>query len=158
MAASRSVRAVDALVSFRDNPVLVSVRARVAWRVSTLCLVLSRFHGHKARLDHLHLITWALGTDGTRELLIVWLSGVRPMDGATARVDPALPTTVALATGQGLVRINNAGKVELTASGIQLAHEIDAVTSLMQVEKAFLRRILPLNETRLAHTLGALAS
>ena len=157
MPGSGSVPAVDALVSFRNNPVLVSVRARVPWRVSALCLVLSRFHGRKARLDHLHLITWALGTDGTRELLFVWLSGVRPMDGATARVDPALPTTVALASGEGLVSINNAGKVELTGAGIGLAREIDAVTSLMHVEKAFLQRIMPLNETRLTRTLGALA-
>jgi len=149
---------IDAIVTIRNNPVLISVRARVPWRVSTLCLVLSRFRGQKARLDHLHLVTWAVGTDGTRELLIVWLSGQRPMDSATVRIDSALPTTVALAAGEGLVGMSSVGKVELTKLGSDLASEIDAVPTLMQTEKAFLQRIMPLNETRLATTLGALAT
>jgi hypothetical protein len=158
MADAPSPVAVDAQLTVRNNPVLISVRARVPWRISTLCLVLSRFHGQRARLDHLHLITWSLETRGTRDLLSVWLSGRRPMDGATARVDPSLPTTVALAVGEGLVGVQSNGKVHLTAQGRQLAQEIDESEKLMAVEKEFLRQIAPLNETRLSSTLGALAS
>ena len=80
------------------------------------------------------------------------------MDGATARVDPSLPTTVALAVGEGLVGVQSNGKVHLTAQGRQLAQEIDESEKLMAVEKEFLRQIAPLNETRLSSTLGALAS
>lgn len=155
---SPSRPAIDAPLTIRNNPVLVSVRARVPWRISVLCLVLSKFHGQRARLDHLHLITWALGTSGTRDLLLVWLSGRRPMDGATARVDPALPITVALGTGEGLVVVQANGKLQLTSKGRLLASEIDQAEALMKVEKAYLRQLGPLNETRLSSILGALAS
>lgn len=149
---------IDAPVTIQNNPILVSVRARVPWRMSVLCLVLSRFHGQRARLNHLHLLTWALGTSGTRELFLVWLSGRRLMDSATARVDPALPTTIALATGEGLVVMQANGKLQLTTKGRQLAAEIDQEGSLMAVEKEYLGRVGPLNETRLSSILGALAS
>ena len=63
------------MVTFSNSPVLISVRHRVQWRTAVLCLILSKFHSQRARLDHLQLLNWSLETDGTRELLKVWLSG-----------------------------------------------------------------------------------
>jgi hypothetical protein len=147
----------DARVRFSNTPVLISVRNRVPWRTATMCLILSRFNKNQARLSHLHLLTWSLETGGTRELLKVWLSGLRPMDRATVRIDPELNTTITLGHGLGLVDITGTKKVQLTDQGKELAGEINASDNLFTVEKAFLDGLGSLNESRLTRVLGALA-
>jgi hypothetical protein len=147
----------DARVRFSNSPVLVSVRNRVPWRTATTCLILSRFVRQQARLDHLHLVTWALETDGTRELFKVWLSGVRPMDRSTVRVDPELNVTITLARGLELVDVTGTRKVALTEKGKQLAGEMTAQAELLQVEKSYLRGLGNLSESRLQNLFKALA-
>ena len=108
-------------VRFNNSPVLISVRHRVQWRTAVLCLILSKCHSQRARLGHLHVLNWSLETDGTRELLKVWLSGVRPMDRATVRIDPQLNVTITLARGLNLVDVLSSKKVALTETGKALA-------------------------------------
>jgi hypothetical protein len=148
----------DAGIRFTNSPVLISVRNRVPWRTVIICLILSRFRGHQATLSHLHLLTWSIETDGTRELFEVWLSGARPMDRSTVRIDPELNVTVTLAYGLGLVDvIGSTHKMRLTETGEALAAEIDSIDDLLEVEKRYLVDLGPLNESRLQKTLGALA-
>lgn len=145
-------------IEFSNTPVLISVRNRVPWRTVILCLILSRFRGKQATLGHLHILTWAIETDATRGRFKIWLSGARPMDRATARVDPELNVTVTLALGLGLVDvIGTTHKVKLTDVGIELVNEIDSHEELLEVEKRYLAELGPLNESRLQSTLGALA-
>lgn len=147
----------DAVIRFSNAPVLISVRNRVPWRTATMCLILSHFNRDQARLDHLHLLTWSVETDGTRELLKVWLSGERPIDRATVRIDPELSATITLGHGLGLVQITGTRKVQLTDQGKELAAEIFANEELFSVEKSFLNGLGALNEARLARVLVALA-
>jgi len=145
-------------IRFTNSPVLISVRNRVPWRTAIMCLILSRFRGHQTTLGHLHILTWAIETEGTRALFKVWLSGARPMDRSTVRVDPELNVTVTLAHGLALVDvIGTTHKVKLTESGEALVAEIDGEGQLLQVEKRYLAELAPLNESRLQKTLGALA-
>ena len=148
----------NASIRFNNSPMLISVRNRVPWRTVIVCLILSRFRGRQASLRHLHLLTWSIETDGTRELFKVWLSGARPMDRSTVRIDPELNVTVTLAYGLGLVVvIGTTHKVKLTETGEALAAEIDSQEELLQVEKRYLADLGTLNESRLQKTLGALA-
>lgn len=147
----------DAIVRFSNTPVLISVRNRVPWRTAMMCLGLSKFLMNQARLDHLHLLTWALETDGTRQLFKIWLSGQRPMDRATVRIDPELNVTITLAHGLKLVEITSAKKVALTDLGKALVEEINGHDDLFSVEKAYLDGLGSLNESRLSKALGALA-
>jgi hypothetical protein len=148
----------EARVLFTNSPVLISVRHRVQWRTAVLCLILSQCHSQRARLDHLHLLNWSLETDGTRELLRVWLSGARPMDRATVRIDPELNITVTLAQGLNLVDVLPSKKIALTGTGKALVQELRARDDILTVEKAFLASIGRLTESRLEKTLGALAA
>jgi len=147
----------DARVRFSNSPGLISVRNRVPWRTVIMCLILSRFRGNQARLDHLHLLTWSIETNGTRQLFKVWLSGARPMDRSTVRVDPELNVTVTLAHGLGLVDVTGTHKVVLTDTGKDLVAEIDSQEELLRVEKEYLAGLGALNESRLQTVLEALA-
>jgi hypothetical protein len=157
MTSGHSAVSADARVQFTNSPVLISVRNRVPWRTAMMCLILSRFNRTQARLDHLHLLTWAMETEGTRQLLRAWLSGERPMDRATVRIDPELNTTITLGRGLGLVDITASKKVQLTDLGKEMVAELNDSDNLFTVEKAYLDRIGALNESRLVRTLGALA-
>jgi hypothetical protein len=149
---------IDARVRFGNSPVLISVRHRVQWRTAVLCLILSKCHSQRARLDHLHLLNWSLETDGTRGLLKVWLSGARPMDRATVRIDPELNITITLARGLNLVDVLPSKKVALTEMGNALVQELNARDDVLTVEKAYLAGLGPLTESRLDKILGALAA
>jgi hypothetical protein len=149
---------VDARVRFSNSPVLISVRHRVQWRTAVLCLILSKCHSQRARLDHLHLLNWSLETDGTRELLKVWLSGARPMDRATVRIDPELNITITLARGLNLVDVLSSKKVALTETGKALVQELNASDDVLTLEKDYLASLGPLTQSRLEKTLAALAA
>jgi hypothetical protein len=156
--ASDAIDEVDAPVEFRRRAALIPAAARVPWRLAMLCLVLSRFRGKSATMAHLHIVSWAATTPHTRALLKVWLAGTRPMDAATARLDPALETTLNLALVEGLISFNTSRKVKLTILGADVAAEIDAHDALMQAEKRFLDDLGQLSEAGLGRTLGAVAS
>ena len=145
-------------VRFTNSPVLISVRNHVQWRTAVLCLILSKCHSRRARLDHLHLLNWSLETEGTRELLRVWLSGARPMDRATVRVDPELNVTITLARGMDLVDVVSSKKIALTETGSALVRELNECDDVLTVEKAYLSSLGQLTESRLEKTLGALAA
>jgi hypothetical protein len=147
----------DVRVRFSDSPILISVRNRVPWRTVIMCLILSRFRQAQAAVQHLHVVTWSIETDGTRELFKLWLSGARPMDRSTVRIDPELNVTVTLAYGLDLVTITGTRKVALTDDGKALAAEIDAHGEMLRVEKGYLDSLGQLNESRLQSILGALA-
>jgi hypothetical protein len=155
---SPDAAAKEPRVRFTNSPVLISVRHRVQWRTAVLCLILSKCHSQRARLDHLHLLNWSLETDGTRELLKVWLSGARPMDRATVRIDPELNVTITLARGLNLVDVLSSKKVALTQTGKALAQELNNRNDILTVEKAYLVSLGQLTESRLEKTLRALAA
>ena len=157
MTAASLLSAGDARVRFTNTPVLISIRNRVPWRTAMMCLILSHFNKSQERVDHLHLLTWSVESDGTRELFKVWLSGQRPMDRATVRIDPELNITITLGYGLGVVDVTTTKKVQLTDQGKELAAELNANDELFTVEKAFLDSLGPLTESRLTRVLGALA-
>lgn len=146
---------VDAVVRFTRRPVLVTAASRVPWRLSILCLVLSRFRNNSARVEHVHLINWALTTPTTRALMQVWLSGIRPMDSATVRIDPALQTTLTIGLAEGLIEVLGNAKVQLSARGLEAVREIDSLPNLLKTEKTYLAEIGPLTETGLTRRIGA---
>jgi hypothetical protein len=151
-----SIDDVDAPVEFRRRASLVPAVARVPWRLALLCLVLSRFRGKSATVAHLHIVSWAVTSPHTRSLLKVWLSGKRPMDTATTRLDPALETTLNIALVEGLIAFNKSRKVILTEVGAAVAAELDAHDELLQAEKRFLLEIGQLTGAGLTRSLGAI--
>lgn len=151
-----SLNSVDGFVQFTERPSLVRVGARTPWRLAVVCLILSRFRGQSARVEHVHLLNWAITTSKSRAQLRVWLSGQRQMDSATARVDPALEVTLSLARAEGLISVTSTHKVALTDLGKSLVVELD-VSQAMVVEREYLASLGQLTEAGLRRSLGALA-
>jgi hypothetical protein len=148
---------LDGVVRFTQRPSLIPAAARAPWRISLVCLVISRFRQQSARINHLHLINWALTASKTRAQLNVWLAGTRPMDTATARLDPALEVTLSIARAAGLVTVTGSQKIALTDLGKQLVAELDANDNVLGVEKAYLASLGQLTEAGLTRKLGAIA-
>lgn len=151
------IGSLNGKVLFTRRPAYVPVAARLPWRLTLICLVLSRFRNSSARIEHLHLVHWALTTPKTRQQLKVWLDGIRPMDTATVRLDPALGSTLSIAHAEGIVSVLASRKISLTDVGARLVAEIEQQTELLLVEKEYLSSLGPLTEAGLTRQLGAIS-
>lgn len=143
-------------VTFRRQPRAVPARQRVAYRTSLLVLILSRFNQTAARLDNLHLLTWAARSGRTRTMLQRWWSGRRFISTSTVRMDPDLDLTIRLALADGLIQTagSNRQRLKLTEKGESLARAIDEAPSLLSIEKAFLETLAPLSDGSVDRRLG----
>lgn len=114
---------------------------RITWRLSLLCLLLQRFRGNKATLEHLHILWWAIRSDETRRLFLRWFVGDKRPDEIIVRFDPSLSVTVDLALGSGLVRVTSTGSIDLSSGGNALATDLWLEGELLSDEKAFLSKL-----------------
>jgi hypothetical protein len=151
---------LDAPVRFHRQARPLPAEQRVAYRLATLALTLSRFRGATASVEYLHLLGWAIRTRRSRSMLQAWWSGRRMADTVTERLDPNLPVTLNLARVHDLVRLTGTGtqrrRVALTQQGAALAARVEEDTTLLRTEKAFLAGLEPLNDARIARVLGGI--
>lgn len=126
---------------FTRRPVSIPGDFRTAWRLSVLCLLLSRGRANTLSLEHLHVLWWAIRTAQTRDLLLRWLEGDRAPDELLVRFDPSLTVTVDLARGQGLVTQESAGNIKLASGGLALVDIVGQYEHLLMEEKAFLNSL-----------------
>ncbi len=150
--------ALDPVVHFQPRPVLLAAADRVVWRLSLLVLILSKFRSQRARVEHLHLMFWALGTSTTRALMASWWKGLRQPDLATVKSEPRLEVTLSLAVAEALVRILANGKAELTPRGKKFAQTLDSSEDVLVQEKELLASLQPLTETAVWQRMGGSTS
>lgn len=143
-------------VIFHRQPRAVPARHRVAYRTSLLVLVLSRFNQGAARLDNIHLLTWAARSGRTRTMLQRWWTGRRFVSTSTVRMDPDLDLTIRLALADGLIQTagSNRQRLKLTDKGKLLATAVDEAPSLLGIEKDFLETLKPLSDGAIDRRLG----
>lgn len=143
-------------VVFRQQPRPLDARHRVAYRTALLMLILNRFNRSAARLDNLHLLTWATRSGRTRAIVQSWWAGRRPANIATQRLDPDLQVTLNLTLVDGLIHFTGArrDRVELTENGKSLARLIEDEPSLLDLEKHFLGSLGQLSDSKITRVLG----
>jgi hypothetical protein len=145
----------DVNVVFRQQPKPVDARHRVAYRTALLVVILARFNQRAATLASLHTVMWATRSARTRRMFRAWWDGRRAYNTVTERIDPDLEITLNLALVDGLVAPKGTrGRIQLTDKGHELARLIDEETTLLAVEKAFLRGFDRLSDSTLVKKLG----
>lgn len=138
-----------ATLSFSPRPVDLPAELRPAWRGGFLLLVLGHCHGKKASIETLHFLNWAAGTEGSRRQAQEALSNSRLLHASLpVRFDPAVSRSLEYLSAEKLVEVN-AGRNCLTERGKVLAGRLMGDDEIFATEKAFLRAIKPINDTRI---------
>jgi hypothetical protein len=141
-------------VLFQAQRSALPAAERVAWRLSMLILILSKFRGRRSSVENLHLIFWGMRTRATRALLSSWWKGLQPPDLATTKSEPTLDVTISLAAAEDLVSFTAAGKVALTDHGVRFAALLESEDDVMQDEKALLTELGLLGDAAILRHLG----
>lgn len=126
-------------LAFSRRPDPIPGDLRHGWRLAALVLVLDRCHGSSANVEQIHLLTWAIRANATREMVRSWITGERAPDEFAVRYDPALSRTIAIAISAGLAFRKPSQAISLTAEGKALARSVWANSEVMAEEKNFLR-------------------
>lgn len=129
---------VSASPRFVKRAVNIPGEFRTAWRLSVLCLILSRGRARQLALDHLHVLWWAIRSSTSRALFLRWEAGEKSPEEIIVRFDPSLTTTVDLAIGQRLVERTSSGLIKLTSTGAAMAESVASNRGVLEDEKEFL--------------------
>jgi|SRR5699024_5037150 len=126
---------------FTQRSVNIPGDFRTGWRLSVLCLLLTRGRANQLALNHLHVLWWAVRTSSSRALFLNWLRGDKSPDELIVRFDPSLTVTIDLAMGQNLVEKTATGLIKLTPSGGGLADAVYTDSTVLVTEKVFLDQL-----------------
>ena len=127
---------------FKRRPSPLPGDLRPTWRVSLLLLMLLYSRGQKASLQKLHVLSWALHSEETRELLVKYADGEISKDEIIPRIEPSLNRAISFATAEKLVIVEAGKNLKLEPKGAAAARELEAA-DVFSAEKGFLQRIKP---------------
>jgi hypothetical protein len=131
-------RLLDGPFELAAQPEPLAGDLRPAWGIALLVLILGRSRGKRATLQKLHFLAHSARTREARQQAHRVFTGVlRPAD-LVVRVEPWLNRAIALAKGYGLVEFEGGRGAKLTDRGLDLLKEIEAATTVLLEEKAFL--------------------
>lgn len=128
--------------SFRDRPVPVPGDLRIGWRVPVLIFSLYASRGKKASLAKLYVLSQAVQSPSSQDLLNSIASRETPANQWRVRVEPALGRAVDLLVGDKLaswLTIANRTGVQLTQQGISAGDALSEQSDSLEMEKAALR-------------------
>lgn len=127
---------------FRRRPVSIPADLRPAWRIGLIVLLLKNCcRQGKTSLTRLHVLSWGFVSQEGRSQLTAAASGSIAPDSLIIRFEPFLLQAVDYAVGEGIIRRDGGGKVELTESGKGLAEDLQADESAFVAEKTLMATI-----------------
>lgn len=141
-------------VVFRNRARPVPPTSVTSWRLGALVLVLSKFHGSAADIDHVNVITHALRTPTTRARFLAWWNGTFVAGVGSFNLEPSLDLTIRLAHAEGLISISDKGRVSLLAEGKRFALLLENNASVFTEEKLFLTGLLPISSAKLKRVIA----
>jgi hypothetical protein len=153
-----SIRDANAAVQFTRRPRLVRAEQRLGWRLGLVVIVLSRFNRTAGTVGHLHVLSWALRSQRSRQVFLAFWEGRRAAGEIVNRMDPSLPLTLSLAAAHGLIEVKDNRRVGLTESGKALAKRIKSADDLFATELGYLDRLGSLRDARMERLLGPVGS
>lgn len=127
---------------FRLRPVSIPADLRPAWRIGLIVLLLKTccLRG-RSTLTRLHVLSWGfVSPEGTSQLTAA-ASGTLSPDSLVIRFEPFLLQAVDYAVGEGLIRRDGGGTIELTELGRRLAEELEGNASVFAPEKEVMARL-----------------
>ena len=121
---------------FRQRPVSLPADLRPAWRIGLIVLLLKRCcRQRRTSLTRLHVLSWGFVSPEGRSQLLAAAAGTLSPDSLVIRFEPFLLQAVDYGVGEGLIRRDGGGKIELTEAGLRLAEELEADESAFASEK-----------------------
>lgn len=115
----------------------------MSWGIAMLILALFNSRGKKSNFQKLQFLAHAVRIEEGREEVRGLLSGkYRPVE-VSVRVEPYLNRAVSFAHALGLVKIERGVSISLTATGVDVAHELEKASDLLEEERRFLREVAP---------------
>ncbi len=127
---------------FRKRPLSLSADLRPTWRVGLLVLLLSECcRGGKASLARLHVLSWGVRSQKSREDLLAAVNSELPPEALVVRFDPFLNRAIDFAIGESLLSRASGGKVALSAKGKELSEEIYSDKSIYIAERESIEKI-----------------
>lgn len=124
---------------FRRRPVSLPADLRPAWRIGLIVLLLNKCcRQGRTSLTRLHVLSWGFVSPEGRTQLLAAAAGTLSPDSLVIRFEPFLLQAVDYGVGEGLLRRNGGGTIELTEAGVRLAEELEAAPSAFDSEKAIM--------------------
>lgn len=124
--------------TFQERPSPVPGDLRIAWRFALNLLILNKSRAKRSSLARLYIMNDAARSVTEAELLGDILVGVAALSQWRIKVEPALGRALDLMVGETLLHwttVSNRVGVELSATGLSLAKEIDGDDEIMVHEK-----------------------
>ena len=125
--------------TFRHRPVPVPADLRPIWRIALIVLLLRKCcRQGRTSIARLHVLSWGLRTDESREQLRAASDGKLSPDALIVRFEPFLSLAIDFALAEGVVARDGGDRVVLTAAGNSFADEIEANSEVLAQEKEFM--------------------
>lgn len=143
--------------TFRERPSPVPGDLRITWRFALNLVILNKSRAKRSSLARLYIMNDAARASNDAELLEDILIGAADSSRWRIKVEPALGRALDLMVGESLLHwttVSNRVGVELSATGLSLAAEIDGDEEIMTQEKSRIRTIASkLTEARVTEFL-----
>lgn len=139
MALASLSQAFQVQYRFTERPVAVAGDLRPLWRFASICLILSRCRRRTATLKQLHVLSWAIRDQASRESFLGMLQN-KPAVFPIVRIEPSLNRAISLALGERLIlrrSTDSSVRVELSARGATFTKLIDETPEIFTEEKRF---------------------
>lgn len=113
----------------------------MSWRVSAVCLLLTKGRANSLALEHLHVLWWAIRSTVSQKQVIRAFEGRSQPEDILVRFDPSLSVSLDLALGAGLAERSSTGTMRLTSAGLLLSQNILTSEEAFKEEKVFLAQL-----------------
>lgn len=140
-------------VTFKRKRVPIPADYRPLYRIALILLILDRnSRGKKASIMKLHLFSWALKSQISKDILIDALdSGTLPTIWS---FEPSLNRALTFAEAEGLCEIVNKKNYKITQKGRDFLNMVIKEQDIFYTEKEFLSRVgLRVGETAIQNTI-----
>jgi len=125
---------------FRKRAEPIPGDLRPQYCVSLLLIMLHiSSRGARSSFMRLQVLYWTLRAKRNAEALESLVRGNIDPDAVLVRIDPSLNRAVDFARGEGLIRIESGGRIELTQRGADEAENLVGETELLKKEKILLK-------------------
>lgn len=143
--------------TFRERPSPVPGDLRIAWRFALNLVILNKSRAKRSSLARLYIMNDAARSADDADLLGDILIGAAASSRWRIKVEPALGRALDLMVGENLLHwttVSSRVGVELSATGLSLAGEIDDDEEIMSHEKTHIRTLASkLTEARVTEFL-----
>jgi hypothetical protein len=131
---------LDVPFRFNQRPSPVPGELRLTWGIALLLLIVFYSRGKKTSLQKLHVLNWAVRSEGNRREFRAVLNREKSTFNFIPRVEPSVNRAIQFAIAEKLVIVDQGRRLTLTPKGLAAAREVNGSDTFV-AEKSFLEAI-----------------